>query len=208
MVASIIERLAKEIAVILQAPISLAIAAILIATLVWFALRWQFKGQIENLNSRLSLRDDELAAANKRLSGEKSKGSDGIEVTFANVSHELPRRHDKIEIIYTALAGLRHEGVQLRNSARQNKTMSEKAAKIWRADADRWMIKVAEKLHELSPVKAEWFRVLDTFTFCPALMHRHQQILSLLANLLFTTIGWLNSASYLMNTPPKLASNL
>jgi hypothetical protein len=61
-VEQIIERLAKEWPVISGAPISFAIAVVVLGMLIWLALRWQY-------GARLSHRDDEIAAYRRKLDG-------------------------------------------------------------------------------------------------------------------------------------------
>lgn len=58
----IIDRIAKEWAVIEAAPVSVAIIAALCFTLAWLALRWQY-------GARLAFRDDEISAYRRKLDG-------------------------------------------------------------------------------------------------------------------------------------------
>lgn len=58
----VIERLAKEWPVISGAPISFAIAVVVLGMLIWLALRWQY-------GARLSHRDDEIRAYRRKLDG-------------------------------------------------------------------------------------------------------------------------------------------
>ena len=62
MFESLIDRLAKEWAVVSQVPVSFAVAVCVVATFVWVALRWQY-------SARLAHRDDEIAAYRRKLDG-------------------------------------------------------------------------------------------------------------------------------------------
>jgi hypothetical protein len=79
--------------VVLQAPLTFAVAAILVAGIVWAALDWKYSAQISDLQSRLSLRDDQINDYKNKLSGatpdEAKNRLDALELQVKALS---PRR--------------------------------------------------------------------------------------------------------------------
>ena len=80
---SILKYFAAEGRVILKAPVTFGIALVLLVGLVWTALSWDFSSRIANLDSRISLRDDQIADYKSKLNGatpdEAKKRLDALE---------------------------------------------------------------------------------------------------------------------------------
>jgi hypothetical protein len=79
-VKRLIEFFAKEGQVILQAPATFALCAVIIAGIIWAVFSFHYSGQIENLNTqikttsesyeaRIKLKDDQLADYKSKLGG-------------------------------------------------------------------------------------------------------------------------------------------
>jgi len=79
--------------VILQAPATFAIALAILCGIIWGAMSWSYSSQIANLQSRLSLRDDQIADYKTKLEGatpdEAKKRLDALELQVKALS---PRR--------------------------------------------------------------------------------------------------------------------
>lgn len=90
---SIIKYFAGEGRVILQAPATFAIALAILGGSIWAAMNWTYSSQITNLQSRLSLRDDQIADYKTKLEGatpdEAKRRLDALELQVKALS---PRR--------------------------------------------------------------------------------------------------------------------
>ena len=90
---ALIRYLAGEGRVILQAPATFLVAIAIVSGIAWVALDWKYSSQISNLQSRLSLRDDQIADYKDKLNGatpdEAKKRLDELETQVRALS---PRR--------------------------------------------------------------------------------------------------------------------
>ncbi|MGD0565270.1 MAG: hypothetical protein ABSA66_19550 [Roseiarcus sp.] len=90
---SLIKYFAGEGRVILRAPATFAIALAILGGAIWAAMNWTYSSQITNLQSRLSLRDDQIADYKTKLGGatpdEAKKRLDALELQVKALS---PRR--------------------------------------------------------------------------------------------------------------------
>ena len=90
---ALIRYLAGEGRVILQAPATFLVAIAIVFGIAWVALDWKYSSQISNLQSRLSLRDDQIADYKDKLNGatpdEAKKRLDELETQVRALS---PRR--------------------------------------------------------------------------------------------------------------------
>ncbi len=64
---TLIKYFAHEGRVIVRVPAAFAMGIALLGTLIWTTLNWQYSEQIANLNSRIRLRDDQIAEYRNRL---------------------------------------------------------------------------------------------------------------------------------------------
>lgn len=96
---------------ILQAPVTFIVAVIIIFGLVWQGMNWTYSTQIEDLKSRISLRDDQLSDYKNKLNGatpdEAKKRLDSLELQVKSI---LPRRltdaqKSKLKLILSVQAG-------------------------------------------------------------------------------------------------------
>ena len=78
---------------ILQAPATFAMALAILGGLIWGAMSWSYSSQIANLQSRLSLKDDQIADYKTKLEGatpdEAKRRLDALELQVKALS---PRR--------------------------------------------------------------------------------------------------------------------
>lgn len=93
MLEGLVERFAKEWAVISQAPVSFAVIAALIATLVWFALRWQFGSQLSSRDGIIALKEAEINDYKRKLDGaspdEAAKKIEALERRLAAIEPRM-----------------------------------------------------------------------------------------------------------------------
>jgi hypothetical protein len=105
---TLIKYLAGEGRVILQAPATFLIAIAIVAGLIWAAMSWSYSSQITNLQSRLSLRDDQISDYKSKLDGatpaEARKRLDDLENQVKVLSARRLTTQQK-EKIAKALAG-------------------------------------------------------------------------------------------------------
>jgi hypothetical protein len=101
---------AAEGRVILQAPATFAIAIVIVGGLIWGAMNWTYSSQITNLQSRLSLRDDQITDYRTKLEGatpdEAKRRLDALELRIKALS---PRRltEGQKETITKSLVGIK-----------------------------------------------------------------------------------------------------
>jgi hypothetical protein len=65
------------------APATFLIALVIIAGVIWVALSWSYSTRIENLESRISLREDQIAYYKSKLN-EAKKRLDALEIKCGN----------------------------------------------------------------------------------------------------------------------------
>ena len=64
---SLIKYFAGEGRVIRKVPATFALGITLLGAIIWGVISWQYSEQIVNLNSRISLRDDQIEAYKSKL---------------------------------------------------------------------------------------------------------------------------------------------
>ena len=88
-----IKYLFDEGRIVLQAPVAFATCICIVALAIWIVLSWTFTSQIANLQSRISLRDDQIADYKIKLGGatpdEAKKRLDALELQLKSLT---PRR--------------------------------------------------------------------------------------------------------------------
>lgn len=78
---------------ILQAPATFAIAIVILAGIIWGAMNWTYSSQVTNLQSRLSLRDDQIADYKTKLEGATpDEAKNRLEALELQVKALSPRR--------------------------------------------------------------------------------------------------------------------
>lgn len=102
---ALIKYFANEGRVILQAPAIFAIAIVLVGGIIWAALGWKYSSQIANLQSRISLRDDQIGDYKDKLSGatpdEAKKRLDALELQVKALSPRRLTNEQKAQIAHT-----------------------------------------------------------------------------------------------------------
>ena len=96
---------------ILQAPGTFLTASVIAAGLIWAAMTWSYSSQISNLQSRLSLRDDQILDYKSKLDGatpaEARKRLDDLERQVRALSPRrlTPQQKDKIAKALVGVSG-------------------------------------------------------------------------------------------------------
>lgn len=92
MLEALVDRFAREWAVISQAPASFLVTSILVGTVVWLALRWQFGTQLINRDGILALKEAEINDYKRKLDGASpDEAAHRIEVLEKRLSLLEPR---------------------------------------------------------------------------------------------------------------------
>ena len=90
---SVVKYVAGEWQVILQAPLAFALCLIVIFGLAYSVARWRYTGSIETLESRIKLRDDQVAEYKQKLSGATpDEAKARLDALEKQISALVPRR--------------------------------------------------------------------------------------------------------------------
>ena len=96
----------NELDVLIGAPVTFVLAFFVVASLVWFALRWRYDGIVTALEARIAIRDDQISQYKSKLEGATPEQARAlIDALEARLQRLEPRRiepktvGDMIEIL-------------------------------------------------------------------------------------------------------------
>ncbi|MEW6016765.1 MAG: hypothetical protein AB1760_01670 [Pseudomonadota bacterium] len=93
MLAGLAEYLAREWAVVSQAPFTFIIASLLVGAVAWAAVLWRYGGKIDHLEERVRLRDDEIADYKRKLDGATP---DEARARIEKLEHDIERLSEAV----------------------------------------------------------------------------------------------------------------